>query len=547
MDHIALGVMRHALAGVAEEMSTALVRTAYSPNIKERRDCSCALFDPQGQLVAQAENIPVHLGAMPFSVRAAMDAVSAWSPGDVVVLNDPFRGGAHLPDITFVAPAFAGGELVGFAAARAHHADVGGMTPGSLPAAAAEIYQEGLVLPPVLLWRRGELVGDLLSVILANVRTPREREGDLRAQRAAVETGIRRLLALVQRFGREVVLSAYQALMDYAELRMRAAVRAAPAGQYTFTDVLDEGVEISVRVDIEADEVTVDFAGSSPQVNLPVNAPLAVTASAVYFALRAVLDPDVPANAGAWRPVHILAPPGTVTHARPPAAVGGGNLELSQRIVDVVLGALAQAMPDRVPAASQGTMNNLTVGGLDPRSGEPYTFYETIGGGYGARPNRDGVDGVHAHMTNTWNTPVEALEQAYPLRVERYELRPGSGGEGRFRGGLGICRQLRVVGHWARASLLADRRRGRPYGLAGGRPGAPGEDSLQGPSGVAPLPAKATVDVPPGGVITIRTPGGGGHGPPQRRAPELRERDVREGKVPAAAQPSAAPPNTDLR
>ena len=515
MDPITLAVVGNALSGIAEEMSAALIRTAYSPNIKERRDCSSALFSPEGDLMAQAENIPVHLGAMPFSVRAALEAFSDWAPGDVAILNDPFRGGAHLPDITFVAPAFYEGKLIGFVATRAHHADVGGMTPGSLPAQAKEIYQEGLRIPPVKLWRKGALDRDLLALILANVRTPWEREGDLRAQRAAVETGIRRLSELAERVGAEKLSAIARELLAQAERRMRAAIRAVPDGAYEFEDYLDEGVTVRLCLIVRGDEILLDFSGSSPQVDFPVNAPLAVTASAVFYALKAALDPELPPNAGAWRPIRIVAPEGTVVNAVPPAPVGGGNLELSQRIVDVVLGALARALPGRVPAGSQGTMNNLTIGGINPETGEPYTFYETIGGGMGARPDRDGLDGVHIHMTNTLNTPVEALELAYPLRVERYELREGSGGKGRYRGGMGIRRDIRVLGHRAVVSLLADRRARGPWGLEGGEPGAPGEDFLIIDGEEKRIPAKGTVEVPPDGIISIRTPGGGGYGTSQ--------------------------------
>ncbi len=513
MDPVTLSVLESALAGVAAEMSAAMVRTAYSPNIKERRDCSSALFDDQGSMVAQAENIPVHLGAMPFSVQAAVRAFPEWNVGDVVVLNDPFAGGAHLPDITFVAPVVDSERLFAFVAARAHHADVGGMTPGSLPGTATEIFQEGLIIPPVKLWRAGKADQDVMNLLLANVRTPRERRGDLRAQLAAVNTGIRRLREVIRRHGQELVRQGFVELMANAERRMRAAIARVPSGKWSFWDTLDEGTKVQVRVVVQDGVITVDFTGSAPQIRAPVNAPLAVTASAVYYSLRATLDPELPPNAGAWRPVHLIAPEGSIVNATHPAPVGGGNLELSQRIVDAVLGALAQALPHRVPAASQGTMNNLTIGGNDPRSGEPYTFYETLGGGSGAGPDGPGLSGVHSHMTNTLNTPVEALEAAYPLRVERYELREGSGGRGRFPGGDGLRRDIQVLGHTATVSLLADRRRGRPYGLQGGEPGKPGEDALiiedtQPKS----LPAKGTVHVPSGGVVSLRTPGGGGYG-----------------------------------
>jgi len=516
VDPVTLSVLDHALAGAAEEMSAALIRTAYSPNIKERRDCSSAVFDAQGRLVAQAENIPVHLGAMPFSVQATLEWFADWAPGDVAILNDPYAGGAHLPDITFVAPAFHEGRLLAFVAARAHHADVGGMTPGSLPATATEIFHEGLTIPPVKLWRAGSLNEDLMSMLLANVRTPRERRGDLRAQLAAVNTGLRRLQEIADRHGQRTVQAAFGNLMEQAEHRMHTALATLPPGEWRYADSLDEGQLVRVRLEACNRVITVDFTGSSPQVPAPVNAPLAVTASATYYALRAALDPGLPPNAGAWRPVRLVAPEGSIVNATHPAPVGGGNLELSQRIVDAVLGALAQTLPHRIPAASQGTMNNLTIGGTDPRTGEPYTFYETLGGGGGARPDRPGLNGAHSHMTNTLNTPVEALETEYPLRVERYELRKGSGGRGRFPGGEGIRRDIRVLDHTPTVSLLADRRRGRPYGLRGGEPGKPGEDALitddTDPRG---LPAKGTVQVPAGCVLSIRTPGGGGYGPPE--------------------------------
>lgn len=513
MDPIALAVFMQALQGIAEEMSAGLVRTAYSPNIKERRDCSSAIFDPAGDMIAQAENIPVHLGAMPFSVQAALTAITSWEPGDIVILNDPYGGGAHLPDITVVAPVFLDAEIVGFVANRAHHADVGGMAPGSLPPQAREIFQEGLRIPPVKLWRKGQLEADLWHFILTNVRTPWEREGDLLAQKGAAEIGLRRLSALVARYGKETFFSVCKEVQKTAEERMRKAISQVPEGTYEYEDFLDEGIRVKVRIAVGAGEITVDFAGSSEQVDLPVNAPFAVTASAVFYALRALLDPEIPANSGAWRPIHILAPAGTVVHARPPAPVGGGNLELSQRIVDVIFGALAHALPHRVPAASQGTMNNVVIGGIDPRTGKPYTFYETIGGGMGGRPGKPGLNGVHTHMTNTLNTPVEALEIAYPLRVERYELREGSGGAGRYPGGMGIRRDIRVLGHHAHVCLLADRRKTRPWGIQGGGPGAPGEDCFILDGEEKRLPAKGSVEVPPDGIVSIRTPGGGGYGP----------------------------------
>ncbi len=521
IDPITLEVLRHALAGVAEEMNGSLVRSAYSPNIKERRDCSSAVFTPRGELVAQAESIPVHLGAMPFSVRAALAAVAEWAEGDVVVLNDPYLGGAHLPDVTFVAPAFAEGKLLGFVSCRAHHADIGGAAPGSVSPAARDIFGEGLRIPPVRLWRGGALDEDLRKLLLLNVRTPEERWGDLRAQRAACAVGIARLQELASRYGADLLREGMEAVLDYSERRTRAALEGLPKGEGAFEDHLDDDgaasgpLPIRVRVELWGDWVRVDFAGSAPQTAGPVNAVFAVTASAVYFCVRALTDPTIPPNDGCTRPIEILAPEGTIVNARPPAPVVGGNLETSQRIVDAVLGACAQLVPDRVPAASQGTMNNVAIGGVDPRTGRAYTLYETIGGGSGARPDGDGVDGVHTGMTNTLNTPVEALELAYPLRVERYELLPGTGGRGRFRGGWGIRRDLTPLKHTARVSLLTDRRRTRPYGLRGGEPGSPGQNVLIRDGEEIALPGKGELDLRPGESLSIRTPGGGGYGPPQ--------------------------------
>ncbi len=520
IDPITLEVLRHALASVTEEMNANLVRSAYSPNIKERRDCSSALFDRRGELVAQAESIPVHLGAMPFSVRAALTAVQAWEEGDVVVLNDPYLGGAHLPDVTFVAPAFAGKEVVAFVACRAHHADIGGPAPGSLAPRATEIYGEGLRIPPVRLWRRGELDDDLRRLLLLNVRTPDERWGDLRAQLAACRTGIARVRDLVARYGADLLDAGMRAVLDYSERRMRAEIQRLPRGMAQFEDALDDDgtgsgpLPIRARVELQGDRVRVDFAGTAPQARGPLNAVFAVTASAVYYCLRAVTDPTIPPNAGCYRPIEIVAPEGSIVNPRPPAPVVGGNLETSQRIVDVVLGALAQLVPDRVPAASQGTMNNIAVGGTDPHTGCPYAFYETIAGGAGARPKGDGVDGVHTHMTNTLNTPVEALELAYPLRVGRYELRSGTGGHGRFRGGDGIRRDFTPLGHTAHVSILTDRRVGQPYGLDGGEAGSRGENVLVRDGEEIPLPGKTELNLHAGETLSIRTPGSGGYGTP---------------------------------
>ncbi len=537
VDPITLEVLRHALAAVAEEMNANLIRSAYSPNIKERHDCSCAVFDQNGRMVAQAESIPVHLGAMPFSVAAAISKTDTFHSGDVIVLNDPYYGGAHLPDITFIAPVFVDSKLCAFVASRAHHADVGGKEPGSVAGDTTEIYQEGLRIPPIRLWREGHLDQDLVDLILLNVRTPAERLGDLRAQHAACETGIARVQALAGRFGADLLASGMEAVMDYSERRMRAQIGKLPDGTATYEDhldgdgITDDPVPIMASVTIAGETMRVDFTGTSPSVAGPVNAVYAVTASATYFTIRALTDPDIPPNAGCYRPIDILAPQGSVVNADPPSPVVGGNLETSQRIVDVILGAFSKLCPERVVAACQGTMNNITIGGINPRTGKPYTLYETIGGGFGARPDKDGVDGVHSHMTNTLNTPVEALENAYPLRVERYELIQGSGGDGRYRGGLGIRRDITVIDHTARISLLTDRRVSRPYGLNGGNPGRVGENVLIRDGEEIPLPEKGTITLHAGDTVSLRTPGGGGYGDASGRDPKAIERDRREGRI----------------
>jgi N-methylhydantoinase B len=533
VDPVTLEVVRNATAAVAEEMNATLVRTSYSPNIKERKDCSCALFGPDGEMVSQAENIPVHLGAMPFSVAAAVERFDDLRPGDAVLLNDPFAGGAHLPDLTLVTPVFHDGDPVAFAANRAHHADVGGAVGGSVSATSTEIFEEGLRIPPVKLYEAGEPNEAVHDLLLANVRTPEERRGDLRAQHAANETGRRRFEALVEERGRDDLAAALDALADYAERRMRAEVADLPDGSYAFEDVLEddgrgnEDLPVAATVTVDGDAVHVDFAGTAPQTAGPVNAPFAVTASATYYVVRAVTDPDVPANAGAYRPVSIDAPAGSLVNAEPPAAVVGGNLETSQRVVDVLLGAFAEAVPARVPAAGQGTMNNVTFGGTDPRDGTPYTFYETQAGGAGGRTGGDGMDAVHVHMSNTLNTPAEVLETAYPLRVEAYALRPDSGGAGEFRGGLGLRRDVRVLDHDATFSVLAERHRRGPYGLAGGDPGDPGMVTVAGEA----VPPKGTRELPPGTLVSVRTPGGGGYGDPADRDPDAVRRDLRLGTL----------------
>ncbi|WP_440763252.1 hydantoinase B/oxoprolinase family protein [Natronorubrum sp. DTA7] len=539
IDPVTLEVLRNQLESVAEEMGQTLIRGAYSPNIKERRDCSTALFDAEGRMIAQAEHIPVHLGAMP----AAVDAVLGYDPqpGDVFVLNDPFTGGTHLPDVTMVspiAPEASGGreaasgaseepEIVGFAVSRAHHADVGGMTPGSMPAGAQEIYQEGLRLPPTRLVEGGERREDVQSLILANVRNPTERRADLRAQLAANERAETRLAALFDEHGRETVVSGFDAVIDYSRERIAEEIAALPDGTYDATDLLegdgitDEDIEIRVSVTVDGDAIDVDFSGTAGQLEGNLNAPIAVAKSAVYFVVRCITDPEIPPNHGCYEPVNVHAPEGSLLNPNPPAAVVGGNVETSQRVTDVVFTALAGAAPERVPAQGQGTMNNLTIGARDGS----FTYYETIGGGFGARAGRDGMDGVQVGMTNTLNTPIESLETEYPLRVERYALRPDSGGEGRFRGGLGLERTVTVEAD-ATVSLLTERRRHAPKGVAGGGNGALGENLIDGES----VPAKTTVDVEAGTTVSVRTPGGGGHGEPEERDEAALEADRAAGK-----------------
>jgi len=517
IDPVQLEVLRNALTGVAEEMLATLLRTALSPNIRERRDCSTALFDAQGRMIVQSESIPVHLGAMPFSVAAALGAIAEFEPGDGIALNDPFAGGAHLPDITLITPLFHEGKLRAFAANRAHHADIGGITPGSISADATEIYQEGVRIPPLKLWKRGQLDEGAFQLILANVRTPREREADLRAQFAANQIGQRRFGEIVQRHGWRILSLAIEQLLAYSERRMRTEIRRIPAGIYSSEDHLDddgrghEKIPICVTITVRSDEITVDFTGSAPQVEGPLNAVYAVTASAVYYTLRCLTDPSIPPNEGCYRPIQIIAPLGTIVNARPPAAVVGGNLETSQRTVDVLIRALAPACPDKVVAACQGTMNNVTFGGIHPRTGEAFTFYETLAGGFGARASKHGIDAIHSHMTNTLNTPIEVLETVYPVRVERYEIREGSGGGGKYHGGNGLRRDLRALSHMT-FSLLADRRKRQPYGLMGAEAGAVGQDFLVRGGQELPLPSKGTVKLQAGDVVSICTPGGGGFG-----------------------------------
>jgi N-methylhydantoinase B len=549
-DPIELEVFKNLYHSIAEEMGAALRRTSFSPNIKERRDYSCAVFDSAGRVIAMGDHMPVHLGSMPMSVAAAVEH-GPLEPGDIVMLNDPFRGGTHLPDITLVMPVYVKNvKGVGqecpthttpdfYVASRAHHADVGGTYPGSM-GPCREIYQEGFRIPPVKIMRRGKIVTDVLALLLNNFRTPEEREGDLGAQIAACQTGARRLCEICERYGLARTQRAAGELLDYSEEMMRSFLCTVPPGTYSAEDFLDnDGVDdkpvrISVTITVHPTKkspvetrlavspsvsnkkprITIDFTGSDPQVQGAINAVEAITVSACFYVFRCLLREDVPATAGLMRPIEVIAPVGTVVNARPPAAVAGGNVETSQRIVDVLLRALAQAIPDRIPAAASGTMNNLTIGGIDPRSGEPFAYYETIAGGMGARPTKDGVSGVHTHMTNSLNTPAEALEYAYPVRLRRYSFRPGSGGSGRHTGGDGIVREIEVLTD-AQVTLLADRRSRGPYGLSGGADGSPGRTVIVRQDGSEEeLPGKTSVRLRAGERVRVESPGGGGWGKP---------------------------------
>ena len=507
LDPVTLSVLASALSGAAEEMGAVLIRGAYSSNIKERRDCSAALFDERGKMVAQAEHIPVHLGAMPEAVAAVMERNV--EPGDVFALNDPYSGGTHLPDITLVSPVTYEGEIIGYAVTRAHHSDVGGMSPGSMPSNSREIYQEGIIIPPVRLVHKGEYVEEILDLILANVRTPDLRRGDLRAQIAGNNLAQTRVSELIERRGKDTVLAAFEEVVAYTERRTREAIRDLPDGEYTAESEIegdgatDEDIPIKVSVTIEDDEITIDFTGTSDAVAGNVNCPLAVTRSSCYFALRVLLPGDVPANAGTYTPLTIHAPEGSLVNAESPSAVVAGNVETSQRVADTILLAFSGAAD--LVAGGQGTMNNLIIGG------NGWTYYETIGGGQGASKTGEGPSGVHVGMSNTLNTPVEALELEYPMRVVRYELRRDSGGEGAHRGGDGVVRSVRVL-EPASLSLLTDRRRHGPRGLEGGGAGETGKNFLNDEE----LPPKASRELEEDDVVTLETPGGGGYSSPGR-------------------------------
>lgn len=544
VDPISLEVMRNALQSATEEMSAALVRTAYSTNIKDRRDCSCAMYASSGEVVAQSEiGTPLHLGVMPAAVDTVLRrfGLADLDPGDQIILNQPFPGGpGHLNDVTLVAPVHHAGEVVALVANLAHHVDVGGFAPGSIASGLTEIFQEGVQIPPVKLVKQGKLVSDIASFFLANVRMPTESRGDLLAQIAANNVGVRRVEEIAARVGALQLSRFASAILDYAERRARAGISLLPEGTYEFEDYLegagpenDASLTLRATVTIKAGEVLVDFAGTSDQVRGPINCPLATTKACVYYVIKSLVDPDLPANSGAYRVVEVKAPPGSLVNASHPNAVGQANTVTSQRLVDVLLGALMPAAPQRIGGASSGSPNLMIIGGTHTETGRPFGYMETYGGGEGALPTRDGMAGVQTHTTNTRNAPIEAIEQAYPLRVECYGLVPDSEGAGVWRGGFGIMRRI-VTLEDATLTLCSDRVRIRPWGAAGGEAAAGAETLLREPTGeVRVLPAKITLSLAKGSELTTKTPGGGGWGDPRSRDRARVAQDVQEGLVSA--------------
>jgi N-methylhydantoinase B len=544
-DPARFAVVRNALYAAAEEMKIVLAKTAYSPLLKVAGDYSCGLFDVAGNMVAQGPDLPIHLGSMPDAVRAVIARFPEIVPGDVFIHNDPYHGGSHLPDVNVVMPAFFGERLIGFGGVRAHWPDIGSATPGSY-GAVTEIYGEGLRLPPVRLYRGGRPDPDIEALIFANVRTPAERRGDLAAQVAANRRGVERLAALAEKYGADELRRLMDEVLDYSETMMRAALRRIPDGEAGFVDVFDgdgvlapgaaEDEPFTVRLSVrkQGEAITVDFTGSDGAVPGPMNAPLTVTASGVYCALKMIADPKnlIPPNSGCWRPVTVTAPAGSVVNAQPPSPVVYANHEMSHRIADMVMAAMFALCPRNVMAASQGTSAVVTFGGLDPRRAERYVSYESLKGGFGARPGKDGINAVASTVSNMMNTPIEILEISFPLRVEEYALLPDSGGAGTWRGGLGARRVWRVLDHEAQAAVCCERALTPPFGLAGGRPGAPMRLWLELADGTRrPLNSKGAFRVPPGGRVVLEAPGSGGYGPPAGRDPARLRADIAEGYV----------------
>ena len=539
LDYATVEIIKGALIYAAEEMGIALRNSAYSPNIRERMDHSCAIFNHDKMLLAQAEHIPVHLGSMTLAVNNGVENYKgSLVDGDMIIFNDPYISGTHLPDITLINPVFYDGEIIGYVANKAHHSDVGGKAPGSMSGDASEIYQEGVIIPPVRFVDQGEIVEDVADIILSNVRTPEVRMGDLRAQIAANNLGRKRLFELVQRYSLDTFRASCAEAFDQSERMMRGEIEKIPDGIYKAEDYLentglsDKPVKITVTIQVQSNTVGIDYTGTDDQVEGPVNAVWGVTLSGVYYVLRCVTDPSIPANDGCYKPVEAYAPKGTLLNPIPPAPVAGGNVETSQRNVDVLLKALSQAVPDRVCAACQGTMNNVSVGGINPRTRKQWSFYETIAGGMGGRINIDGVDGIHTHMTNTLNTPIEVVEKEFPFRFLKYELRCDSGGVGKWRGGIGLERSWKLLAPSATISILAERTEIQPWGLFGGLNGQKGEYTIDDSKGtVRKLRSKCTLRIKQDDVLTVKTPGGGGYGFPLERDHNLIRKDILDEKV----------------
>jgi N-methylhydantoinase B len=545
VDPITTEVIKSSLIYASEEMGIAVRNAAYSPNIKERLDHSCAIFDRQGRLIAQAEHIPVHLGSLPWGLRRTLEELEVrgrtMAPGEMWILNDPYISGTHLNDVTVIRPIFVregdSPQHVGYAASKAHHTDVGGSVPGSVSATASELFAEGLIIAPMRLMIDDRVNEEMVALIRGNSRTPDARSGDLKAQIAGNVTGERRVLELIARYGVATFDAAIERILDESERRMRAALASLGDHDVSVEDVIEppepDGalLWLRARVRVRGGALEADFDGTDAQVPFPLNAVLGVTLSGIHYMIRAATDPTIPMNDGCFRPVEVRVPQGTILNPRRPAAVGGGNVETSQRICDVMLRAFAKIVPSKMPALSNGTMSNVIAGGTGP-DGTPWAFYETNGGGMGARPNVDGIDGIHTHMTNTLNTPIEAMERYFPIRMTRYEFAPDTAGDGTFRGGCGLVRAFELLGGDARVTLLAERQRVAPSGVQGGRDGAPGRHSIRSADGsTRVVPAKVTIDLHPGDEVIAQTPGGGGYGDPSKRDPLARERDQLNGLV----------------
>jgi len=539
IDPITVEVIKGALTYAAEEMGIVLRNSAYSHNIKERMDFSCTIFDREKRLAAQAEHIPVHLGSMQLAVQKGLEKFEGeLEDGDMILFNDPYISGTHLPDITVICPIFHGDKIIAYSANKAHHSDVGGKAPGSMAGDATEIYQEGIIMPPVKWVKRNAIDNEIVSILLSNIRTPKIRMGDLRAQMAANILSKRRILELVSRYNIETLHKAMEEIMNYSERRMRIEIGKMPKGRHSAEDYLEntgtsnKKVKIKATITVEKNWLLIEYGGTDKQVNGPVNAVLGVTLSGVYYVLRCLTDPSIPMNDGCYRPVKVHVPEGTLMNPTLPAPVAGGNVETSQRNVDVLLKVFAQILPEKVCAACQGTMNNIAVGGINPENGRSWTFYETIAGGFGGRKGIDGVDAVQSNMTNTMNTPIEAIENVYPIRFLKYELRKDSGGPGKWRGGVGLERSWTLLGPSATLSVLAERTEIPPWGLYGGKPGAKGEYYIIKPNGKRiKLNSKCTIRMEKGDVFVVRTPGGGGYEKPLERSPELVHRDLLNGLV----------------